>query len=443
MKKTVDYSALRGFNYTQSDAWNDRDFWSRYNHDIVERDMGYAERLGLNSARIFLPFPVYRDNPDKFLADVKDFVQTAWRHGVSTNPIVLFGAMFYPMEEEFAPVEGETLRPLRKTIRHPESWHIGEAYFDRLYEAIGQEPGLLFWDISNEPGYTDAFVTWYDEEPKYVQDFRPCVPDLTELREKQEKTWEFIRHFCKYVKAKDPDHDIGIGNIFIWETEPSRTAELVDVIVFHDYSSTRARLREVLEMAIALGKKYNKPIVDNEMCCLARANPYDMSIQMHNEYGVGWYLFELMIGQDGWNRVHGVVYPDGTVRDPSIVSAIYGFYRNRGETALRSDVAQEDYTERALFYADRVLRETRRPRRRDHGKDAEELLEVCEFIANLLETGELVPMVCPPTAKIEAYRRQANPDCDEIKDYLAELVETLKKTTHFVKDGAAFRELRV
>ena len=443
MKRVVDYSSLRGFNYTQSNAWNDRDGWAHYDHDIVERDMGYAERLKLNSARLFLPYSVYKENPEKFLADVKDFVQTAWRHGVSTNPIVLFGTFFYPREEEFQRVEGETLRPLSKTIRHPESWHIGEEYFDALLGAIGDEPGLLFWDISNEPGYTDNFVTWYDEEPKFVQDFRPCVPDMEELRYKQEKTWQFIRHFCRYVKAKDPDHDIGVGNIFSWETEPSRTAELVDVIVFHDYSATRARLRQVLEMALELGKKYNKPVVDNEMCCLARSNPYDMAIELHDQYHVGWYLFELMIGQDGWNRVHGVVYPDGTIRDPAIVAAIYGFHRNRTETALRSDVGQEDYVERAIFYADRVLHQTRRPRRQDHSADAEELLEACEFAANLLEGGELVPMAYPPTARIEAYRRQANPDCDEIRDFLTELIDQLKKGTHFIKDAAEFRELRI
>lgn len=443
MRKTVDYTRIRGFNYTQPDAWNDRDFWSHYNHETVERDMGYAERLRLNSARIFLPYPVYKSDPERFLANVKDFVQTAWRHGISTNPIVYFCAFFFPMEEEFQPSAGETLRPLSKTIRTPESWAEGERYFDRLYAAIGGEPGLLFWDISNEPGYTDNFVTWYDEEPKYVQDFRPAKPDIRELRRKQESTWEFIRHFCRYVRQRDPDHDIGIGNIFIWETEPSRTAELVDVIVFHDYSATRARLREVLETAVTLGKKYGKPVLDNEMCCLARANPYDMSIQMHEEYGIGWYLFELMIGEDGWNRVHGVVYPDGTIRDPAIVAAIGGFYRNRGESALRADVGQEDYVEKAVFYADRALHRTRRPIRQDHSGDAEELLEACEFAANLLEGGELVPMAVPPTARIEAYRRSPKPDCDEIRDFLGELIETLKKNTHSLREGSAFRELRI
>ena len=99
MKKTVDYSKLRGFNYTQPDSWNDREFWSHYHHDIVERDMGYAERLQLNSARIFLPYSVYKADPERFLSDVKDFVQTAYRHGVSTNPIVYFGAFFFLFED--------------------------------------------------------------------------------------------------------------------------------------------------------------------------------------------------------------------------------------------------------------------------------------------------------------------------------------------------------
>ena len=149
-----------------------------------------------------------------------------------------------------------------------------------------------------------------------------------------------------------------------------------------------------------------------------------------------------MIGSDMWNRVHGVVYPDGTVRDPSIVAAIGGLYRNRGPEALRPDVNQEDYVERAVFYAERALRETRRPGGGDPAADAEKLLEACEFAANLLETGELVPMDAPPTARIEAYRREEAPDCDAIRDFLTELIETLRRKAHVIRSSDGFRELR-
>ena len=40
MSKKVDYSAIRGFNYTQPDCGMDLKFWNNYNHDIVDRDMG-------------------------------------------------------------------------------------------------------------------------------------------------------------------------------------------------------------------------------------------------------------------------------------------------------------------------------------------------------------------------------------------------------------------
>lgn len=228
------------------------------------------------------------------------------------------------------------------------------------------------------------------------------------------------------------DHDIGVGNIFIFETEESGTAELVDVIIFHDYSTTRTRLRGIYEMAVALGKRYNKPILNNETGCLARANPYDMAIEMAQEYGVGWYLFELMVGKDSWNRVHGLVYPDGTIRDPSAVAAVMGFFRNRGETLLRADVNQEDHVDIVLKMADRLRRETRQPRSRDHSGDAEKYLEVCEYAANLLEAGELVPMNYPPTARLAAFRRQENPDVEELRLWLDEMCATLKKACHLV-----------
>lgn len=431
-----DYSFIRGFNYTQSDVWTDTNFWEEYKHDIVERDMGYAKRLQLNSARIFLTYSSYRKNPGQFLANVKDFVQTAWKYGISTNPIIYHGLRF--LEEDFAPKEvkeGEPY-PIPQTLLDKSSWALGEKYFDDLYEAIGNEPGLLFWDISNEPGYRTPGGTWYAEEPAYRRDPEE-KPDMEYLRYRQELVWEFIRHFCKYVKSKDPVNAIGVGNTFIFETEASKTAELVDIIVFHDYSETSGRFRDSCEMALALGKKYGKPVVNNETGCLCRANPYDMVIALSEEYKIGYYLFELMIGKDVWNRVHGICYPDGTVRDPAIVSALFGFFRNRSETLLPTDVNQEGHAWRAIDMAERALRKAKngisfRPGG-DHSNDTEELLEACEYIANLLEGGQLVPMDVPPTAVIRKFRNRESCNADEVKRFLMELVDVLKKACYIVK----------
>ena len=337
---------------------------------------------------------------------------------------------FLPEDEAYLPTHDDGLPPLPKTVEDPSSWVLGERYFDDIYAAIGDEPGLLFWDVANEPGYNDDFVCWYDDEPEYLETFSER-PNMEELKEKQEKIWAVVRHFCKYIKSKDPDHDIGVGNTFIFETEPSGTAELVDVIIFHDYSATRGRMRMIFDRAVELGKKYNKPILNNETCCLCRGNPYDMTLEMLEEYNMGWYLFELMIGDGMWNRAHGIFYPDGTIRDPSIVASVLGYYRKRDEGIIRVDVNQEDYVTELLKRVDMLMENTRRNRCTDSKKELEDTLELCEYAANILEAGELVPMNYPPTARVAAYRRMENPNTEEIKDWLYELVSTLKKSLPF------------
>ena len=427
MKPLKDYSHIKGFNYTASYAHNDIDFWSNYRAEIVEREMGYAQRLGLNSARIFLPYCVYRKNPQLFLENVTDFVRTAWKHGISSTPIVFFGREFYPDHVE---EDGSA------DMLAPENRYLSEEYFAALHGAIGSEPGLLFWDVSNEPGYhTPEFVTYYPDEPEFRHELSVKPEDMETFRAKQELVWAYLRDMIAYMRKVDPVNALGIGNTYAYEIEPSGTAELVDILIYHDYFETRKRVRDICEQMKALGEKYQKPVINNETGCLARANPYDMELEILKEYGFGFYIFELMIGSSGWNRVHGICYPDGTVRDPSIVAAVQGFFRNRSETALPSDVNQEGAAYRAIDMAVRAISGAVNTHNGDHSGETEELLEAAEMIANLLEAGEHVPMHYPPTAKVEAYRRQAHPNTEEIKDWLYELVETLKKACHIVGIG--------
>lgn len=427
MKPLKDYCHIKGFNYTASYAHNDIDFWSNYRAEVVEREMGYAQRLGLNSARIFLPYCVYRKNPQQFLEHVTEFVRVAWEHGISSTPIVFFGREFYP---DYVEEDGSA------DMLVLENRHLSEEYFTALHGAIGSEPGLLFWDVSNEPGYhTPEFVTYYPDEPEFRHELSVKPEDMETFRAKQELVWAYLRDMIAYMRKIDPVNALGIGNTYAYEIEPSGTAELVDVLIYHDYFETRKRVRDICEQMKALSEKYQKPVINNETGCLARANPYDMELEILKEYGFGFYVFELMIGSSGWNRVHGICYPDGTVRDPSIVAAVQGFFRNRSETALPSDVNQEGAAYRAIDMAVRAISGAVNTHSGDHSGEAEELLEAAEMIANLLEAGEHVPMHYPPTAKVEAYRRQAHPNTEEIKDWLYELVETLKKACHIVGIG--------
>ena len=77
MNPTQAYSHIRGFNYTPGNAFNDIAFWRDYDEKRVERELGYAQRLGLNSARVFLSYVVYEREPGAFLERLRHFVRAA------------------------------------------------------------------------------------------------------------------------------------------------------------------------------------------------------------------------------------------------------------------------------------------------------------------------------------------------------------------------------
>lgn len=396
MKALQSYSHIKGFNH-------EPDF-TVYTHDQANRELGYAKRLGLNSCRLFMPIRFWMEDRKGFLTKLLDFVHTAHGYGISTTPILL---MAYYTDNQTSDLAEDMHKTLIPGCYFKENYHISEQYITDVISLLKDEPGLLFWDLMNEPSYHSFIIN---------------ITDEVEKNRRLEMVWEFVRYFIGIVRKLDPVNALGIGHTFISDTEASKTGELVDILIYHDYLETRSRVEATCKYALELSKKYNKPVINNEMGCLCRANPYDTVIEIHNNYDIGWYIFKLMIERT-WQGVHGICYPDGTVRDPSIVAAILGFYRNRNETAVFPDINREGHAEKAIAFAKEVL---------GHNASAEELLEAAEYIANLLECGELVPMAFPPSAKINAYRRQKNPNIPELRAWLYSLVKTICEACQIV-----------
>ena len=373
------YQHLRGFNYVPSTAVNDIAFWRDYDEALVERELTYAQRLGLNSARPFLAYVVYEHDPQSFLARLRHFVRAAHNRGISVMPVV-WDSCF----DDTLPTNGSTEN---KWIPNPgvqrlgpDFWPAGEAYCRDLVQTLGQEPGLLMWDIMNEPMVT----LWVGED----------VPD----RDERKRTiWNFAQHFCGVMKELDGAHPITVGVAYAANLAQVETH--VDVLSFHDYRNTRAAIRAHIDEGIRIAEANQKPIFISELACLARANPYDVTLEICQEAGIGWYLWELMIGVSRWRDIHGVVYPDGTVRDPSIVAAIRGFYRRRGPEMVAPSVDKEGAATRVLAQAEEWLGAV--------NSDYAAGVGLLETIANLLEAGEHVPMSDPPSARALALAEES------------------------------------
>ena len=379
-----DYSDIRGVCYSRG---------VNIPLDQVRKELGYAKKLNLNSARVWLRFSEWQKDPDAYLAKVVAYVRCAAEFGVSTMPVLFSGNRLDPatLESDF-----------HKT---------GEAYVSAVIDALKKESGMFIWDIMNEPTCNDYIrksnATPYD----YFTDGR------------LDKVWAFVKHYCAYTRKLDPGHPLTVGHTFPCDIEP--TAEDVDILSFHDYLSTRKTIQASYDLAVELGKKYRKPLNNSELCCLCRSNPYDLSLEICEKNKVGWYIFELMI-HGYWADAHGIFYPDGTVRDPSIPASIMGFYRNRGPSAVKPNANKEGHADIAVRQIKEALSDITELFRHKINS-TEDVLEAAEHCANLLECCELVPMYDPPSARILRFREMENPDPLEVRKFAFELAEILRE----------------
>ncbi|MEM1580916.1 MAG: cellulase family glycosylhydrolase [Candidatus Bathyarchaeia archaeon] len=368
------YSHIRGANYLPPSFVH----FELNDQATLDREMSYAERLGLNSVRVYLHYEGWKNNPTAYLKKVKEFMHLANNHGITVMFVVWDSSRFfkwtYSESEKKWIYTPDTLYSLESSF-----WPEGEEYVQSIVENLSCEPNLLMWDMMNEP--LCPILLHMD-------------PDSQECKDMIQKMWGFVRHFCKLMKELDKKHPVTVGatKSRIWNlSEVREIGADIDVISIHDYSPDRATLRENINEGINLAQEFQKPLLISEIGCLCRANPYDMALEICQEYGIGWYLWELII-RGYWADVHGIVYPDGTVRDPSIVAAIRGFFRKRTGDIVKPKVDREYHASLDILAGKKWLSNT--------NADYKEGLRILERIANHLEACELVPMNDPPTRRV-------------------------------------------
>jgi hypothetical protein len=368
-----DLSQVRGANYRAAGAKDNTDHWRHYNPAETERDLDYARRLNLNQIRVFVSYDAWAVDKPAFRQNLLHLLRAAHRRGIGVMPVV-----------------GNTEQMIVDDAARP----IAREWAADLVRTAGNEPGLAFWDVSNEPDW-------------------PVTPQ-TRVR----RRFELARFMARAFHEFDHHTPVTIGFAFVPGME--ELAGEVDVLSFHDYMQNRAVIRANIARAKAFAAKAGKPVFNTEIGCVGRANPYDVTLEEHRNAGVGWYIWELMITAR-WGTVHGVFYPDGTVRDPSIPAAIMGFFRNRGVPVVLEDPDREQWVTKAVSNARKWLASP--DGRWEDGLDA------AETAANLLESAQLIAMREPPTRTLDLLRR-GHPDLPALRAALERYVALLEPYQH-------------
>ena len=88
---------LVGSNYIPTDAINELEMWqaSTFNSTQIDKELGWAESMGMNTMRVFLHDLVWKEDPKAFKERIDQFLQIASHHHI--KPLfVLFDSCWDP-----------------------------------------------------------------------------------------------------------------------------------------------------------------------------------------------------------------------------------------------------------------------------------------------------------------------------------------------------------
>jgi hypothetical protein len=320
-----------GANFVPSTAINQLEMWQAATWDpaTIDRELGYAQSLGMNTMRVFLHDIPFRQDSAGFLRRVDEFLGIASRRGIRPM-LVLFDSVWDPFPTpgpQRAPVphlhnSGWVQSPgraiLADTSRHDEL----RGYVQGVIGRFANDRRVLAWDLFNEPDNINR--------PAYFA-FEP--------RNKADLALALLRKEVQWARAVRPTQPLTMAP---WHGDWSEQGltpidrfmfENSDVISFHSYDDLPTTRRKVEGL-----RRYGRPLLCTEYMARPTGSTFGITLPYFKQERVGAYNWGFVAGRsqtiypwDSWTReytaepalwFHDIFRTDGSAYDQGEVMLI-------------------------------------------------------------------------------------------------------------------------
>jgi hypothetical protein len=312
-----------GANFLPADAINQLEMWQAATFDAAEidRELGWAESLGMNTMRVFLHDELWQQDASGFTHRMDTFLAIAARHHI--RPIfVLFDSCWDPdprLGPQRPPIPGVhnsgwVQGPGTRALDDPTEYPRLKAYVQGVVGAFAKDPRILAWDVWNEPD-NDGGGNYQAREPK----------------DKFDRVAALLPQAFAWARAMAPSQPLTspLWHGGAWDERASLNAvereqvELSDVLSFHDYGwpeQFSARVRQL--------ESYGRPLICTEYMARPMGSTFDTILPLGKQLHVAMVNWGFVQGRsqtwipwDSWKRpyveeqppvwFHDVLYPDG------------------------------------------------------------------------------------------------------------------------------------
>ena len=307
-----------GCNFIPSSAINQLEMWQEASFDpaTIDRELGYAESLGMNTVRVFLHNLPWEENRQGFLERIGRFLELADKHHLKTT-FVLFDSCWndnpqlgaQPAPKPGVHNSGWVRAPGSNRLFDSRTWGPLQQYVQGVVEAFRDDPRVLSWDLYNEPSNSN---------------YRDAVMPL-------------LRSTFQWARQVNPSQPLTSG---VWDDHTMSNDFLLDnsdVVSFHNYEPA-----DKLEQQILSLQKRGRPMLCTEYMARTRRSTFQSCLPVFKKYRVGAYNWGLVSGKTNtifeWDKpipqtpeptvwFHDIFRRDGSPYDPAEVDFLRAFLR--------------------------------------------------------------------------------------------------------------------
>lgn len=312
-----------GCNFSPSTAGNQLELWQPETFDpvTIDRELGWAAQLGMNTVRVYLHDLLFSADPDGFLARIDEVLSIADGHGIKMMP-VLFDGVWHPFPKLGAQPEPKPRLHNSMWVQSPGNvilsdesrWSELQPYVETVVSRYGNDPRVLIWDLFNEPDQVDA----------------TSIKAGTR-KHKAAAATRLVAQVFAWARGVQPMQPLTVG---VWEyaddkyTAANPLNELAlaesDVISFHCYEP-----KAYLQAVIAALAAHDRPLLCTEWLARTAGSTVDL-IEVFHAHGVGALNWGLVDGRTqtrfpwrSWTEpvaddepwFHELLHADGTPYD--------------------------------------------------------------------------------------------------------------------------------
>lgn len=321
-----------GANFIPSTAINQLEMWQPDTFDLptIDRELGRAQSLGMNSMRVFLHNLLWKQDSASFLNRMDQFLAVADKHHIRIT-FVLFDSVWDPrphLGKQHEPVprvhnSGWVQAPGVELLHQESRWNSElKPYIVGVLTRFKDDPRVLMWDLMNEPD---------NDSVQYKS---------TEIPDKAARALMLLKAEWQWARSINPSQPLTSG---VWNGEWDTDAKLKemerfqlfnsDVITFHNYGGPKGMQSDIDAL-----RRFHRPIICSEYMARPIGSTFAAILPVLKKENVGAYNWGLVSGKtqtiypwDSWEKkytaepnpwFHDIFRKDGTPFDPKEVELI-------------------------------------------------------------------------------------------------------------------------